>query len=256
MVNFISSRDNKTVKNTRSLLTKKGRDKQALYFAEGVRLVEDAIAHSKDCIEYFVVSKSYASENKEYIDALDKNNKSIYVIEDKIFKEICDTKSPQGIGAVLKKENREISDFSEFDYALILDGVSEPGNMGTIIRTAEASGIDVICLMNNCADIYSPKVVRAAMGSVFRMKFCDLESVKSLQKSGFTVAAATLYDSVSVNDTDISGKRAVVIGNEAHGVSKEVISQCDLSVRIDMRGKTESLNAAVAAGILMYLLRP
>ena len=143
-------------------------------------------------------------------------------------------------------------------YVLILDGVAEPGNMGTIIRTAEAAGIECICLGQGCTDIYAPKAVRSAMGSVFRMKFCgfDAAAAAALKSAGFTIAATALYNSVPIESAKISGKRAIVIGNEAHGVSDEVLSISDMAVRIDMKGKAESLNAAVAAGIAMYMLRP
>lgn len=258
MITKITSRDNQVLKTIRSLHHKKGRAQTGLYFAEGVRLVNDAITFASDKVRLVIVSESYFSNNEFYITGLDNSGKKIYITEDKIFADICDTETPQGIATVLEIPNEATPDFSSMGYALILDGVAEPGNMGTIIRTAEAAGIDGIFLMKGCVDIYSPKVVRSAMGSVFRTKFfkADIDTLESLKAEGFKIAATALYNSKPIEDAVFDGKRAIVIGNEAHGVSDEILSKADISVRIDMCGKVESLNAAVAAGIAMYMLRP
>ncbi len=258
MITKITSRDNQVLKTIRSLHHKKGRAQTGLYFAEGVRLVGDAIDFAPARVRLVVVSESYFTNNEFYINSLDNSGKKIYITEDKIFADICDTETPQGIAAVLEIPDEATPDFSSMNYALVLDGVAEPGNMGTIIRTAEAAGINGIFLMKGCVDIYSPKVVRSAMGSVFRMNFfkSDVNTLEVLKAEGFKIAATALYNSMPIEDAVFNGKRAIVIGNEAHGVSGEVLSIADMSVRIDMCGKVESLNAAVAAGIAMYMLRP
>lgn len=258
MITKITSRDNQVLKTIRSLHHKKGRAQAGLYFAEGVRLVQEALAFASGKVQLVVVSKSYFADNEFYITGLDNSGKKIYITEDKIFADICDTETPQGIAAVLEMPDEAAFDFSSMSYILILDGVAEPGNMGTIIRTAEAAGIDGIFLMKGCVDIYSPKVVRSAMGSVFRTKFfkADIDTLESLKAEGFKIAATALYNSQPIETVSIAGKRAIVIGNEARGVSNEVLRISDISVRIDMCGKVESLNAAVAAGIAMYMLRP
>lgn len=254
MINAVTSKDNKVLKLVRSLHNKKGRLQSCLYFAEGVRLVKEALNFANDKIEFLIISETYQKQNTEFLSGLDK---IIYVTPDKNFAEICDTETPQGIGAVLKMPAKSTPDFNKMNYVLCLDGVSEPGNMGTIIRTAEAAGIDSICLLNDCVDIYSPKVVRSAMGSVFRMNFVfgSSEIITNLKEADFTVLATALYNSEPIEETTVIGKRAIVIGNEAHGVSEEIIGLCDKSVRIDMKGSVESLNAAVAAGITMYILK-
>ena len=253
MITKITSRDNQVLKAIRSLHHKKGRAQSGLYFAEGVRLVQEALDFVSDRVRLVVVSESYFANNEFYINSLDNSGKKIYITEDKLFADICDTETPQGIAAVLEIPDEVAPDLSSTGYVLMLDGVAEPGNMGTIIRTAEAAGIDGIFLMKGCVDIYSPKVVRSAMGSVFRMKFfkANIDTIESLKAEGFKIATTALY-----NSKPIKGKRAIVIGNEAHGVSDEVLSLSDICVRIDMCGKVESLNAAVAAGIAMYMLRP
>lgn len=258
MINRITSRDNKILKMVRSLLRKKGRGQTGLYFAEGKRLVDEAIRYIPHSIRHIIVSEEYVSENTEYLDGLASSNVLVYVTENKIFTELCDTQTPQGIMAVIEIPTEASADFSSLQYVLILDGVSEPGNLGTIIRTAEAAGIQHICLTNGCVDIYNPKTVRASMGSVFRMKFLhtDKTFIEQLKSVGFTIVATALYNSIPIEEAKFSGKRAIVIGNEAKGVSKEVLGISDISVKIDMSGKVESLNAAVAAGITMYMLRP
>lgn len=260
MLKFITSRDNAALKLARSLHKKRGREKSGRYFAEGLRLVGDALGCKAGLVDFVIVSDGFYKKNKDFVDGLDKDNKIVYITDDRSFCEICDTETPQGIAAVLKLPEYEehTDEFKDMSYVLILDGVAEPGNMGTIIRTAEAAGIECICLGHGCTDIYAPKAVRSAMGSVFRMKFCGFDegTASALKSAGFTVAATALYNSVPIEAAKISGKRAIVIGNEAHGVSDWVLSISDMAVRIDMKGQAESLNAAVAAGIAMYMLRP
>lgn len=260
MIKNITSRDNAAMKLARGLSKKRGREKSGRYFAEGVRLVSDALSCIPSLVDFVVVSDVFYEKNADFVNTIDKEEKIVYITNNKIFCEICDTETPQGIAAVIKFPDAEAEEasFEDKTYVLILDGVSEPGNMGTIIRTAEAAGIECICLSGGCTDIYSPKTVRSAMGSVFRMRFCrfDAETAEKLKSAGFTIAATALYNSIPIEEAEVSGKRAIVIGNEAHGVSKEVIELSDMSVRIDMKGSVESLNAAVAAGISMYMLRP
>lgn len=257
MINRITSRDNKILKMVRSLHRKKGRTDSGLYFAEGARLIDEALVSVPESIRYIIASENFCEKNTDYINSLDREDKIVYITEDRLFREVCDTETPQGIGAVIEMRAYTEPDTESAEYLLVLDGVSEPGNMGTIIRTAEAAGVDVICLTQGCVDIYNTKVVRSAMGSLFRMKFakCDAETVKSLKAKGFKIIATALYNSVPIEEAKVSGKRAIVIGNEAEGVSGEVLSLADMAVRIDMCGKVESLNAAVAAGIAMYTFK-
>ena len=144
---------------------------------------------------------------------------------------------------------------------LFLEGLQDPGNLGTIIRTAEAAGIDAVYMLRGCADIYNPKAVRSTMGSIFRVKFacgCGLEIIGGLKERGFEIAATELSGSVDLFEYARGSrdkKIAAVIGSEARGVSKEALALSDVRVRIPMDGKVESLNAAVAAGVLMYALR-
>lgn len=261
MLKSVSSRENPIIKTARALSGSKGRKKHGLYLAEGKRLVEDAFSCISDKITAYISTREFEDKNKDFIKALDNDGKIVYITDEKVFKEFSMTDTPQGIAALVELPDIPTvteEEAKKLSYALILDGVSEPGNMGTIIRTAEAAGIDCVMLCDGCTDVYSPKTVRAAMGSVFRMSFrrASAEAAAMLRECGFTVAATALYDSVSINKVKISGKRAVVIGNEANGVSDKMLNAADVRIRIDMCGSVESLNAAVAAGIAMYALKP
>lgn len=257
MLKTVTSRENKIFKNIRAAESKKGRKKTGLYLAEGKRLVGEAIQDVFDCVESVLTTETFFEKNKDFINTLDKRGKIVYITNDKLFDEVALTETPQGIAALIKIPEYTEPKYDDLSYVLILDGVSEPGNMGTIIRTAEAAGIDCIMLGFGCTDIYAPKVVRSSMGSIYRMKFCPLKAddISKLKKVGFTVAATALHNAVSAGDAKVSGKRAIIIGSEANGVSDELIQKSDICIKLDMCGGVESLNAAVAAGIAMYMFK-
>ncbi len=255
----IASHDNKTLKLIRSLQRKKGRNESGLYFAEGMRIAEEALTFAQQDIKCLIVSEAFAEKNKNFVNTLDESGKTVYTAKERLFQDVCNTESPQGIGVVLRMPAYTPPRWDTYRFVLVLDGVSEPGNLGTMVRTAEAAGVDCVCLLRGCADLYNPKVVRSTMGSLFRMRIltgAEPPVLKELKRGGFTVAATALRDSVPVDAAEISGKRAIIIGSEASGVSDEVLRCADLRVRIPMEGRVESLNAAVAAGIAMYLLKP
>lgn len=179
----------------------------------------------------------------------------IYVSE-KVFNSITDVINPQGIMAILKKPKNDENeiDFSQ-DIYLLLDGIQDPGNMGTILRTADSLNIKQIIVTKSTADIYNLKVVRSTMGAIFRVKIVEVDNlaktVKELKKHKIKVYATDLRTDKSIYDVNF-GKSAIVIGNEANGVSNEVLEESTERIKIPMLGKTESLNAAVATGLILY----
>lgn len=254
----LTSRENKFLKLVRSLQSKKGRTSSGFYFAEGRRIAEEALVYAKEQIEAVLVSELFVEKNSEMVKEIDRSGILVYTVPEKLFLECCDTESPQGIGVVLKIEQREINK-TNAAFLLVLDGVSEPGNLGTIVRTAEAAGVDGILLMKGCADLYNPKVIRSTMGSIFRvpcMTGVEASELEEWKRMGFVLTATALSRSVSIHEAMKSQKQILVIGSEATGVSREVLAMADQCVRIPMAGKVESLNAAVAAGIAMYALCP
>lgn len=210
-------------------------------------------------IRYIAVSDSFAcGDGYESIvkPCLDRGIK-VYSMPDGLFDSVSDTMNPQGILAVMgmKKKSLEGAEIRD-GILVILDGVRDPGNMGTIIRTADAAGCAGIIVSEGCVDLYNPKVLRSTMGSVFHLPILHCssaaEAVDLCRKKGFMVCAAHMEGSVSIYDADLSGNVAFVIGSEAEGVSGDVMDKSDMLVRIPMAGRAESLNAAVAAAVIIY----
>ncbi len=252
MILEITSKDNKIIKLVRSLSKKSSREKMGCFIVEGKRIAEEAIRDIPEKISYVIISHSFRDKNTDIYNSLNRSGLNIYLVPDYIFDSISDTESPQGILAVVKFMDEKTEDC---DRLLILDGISEPGNMGTILRTAEAMGFNDIILCGNAVDIYSPKVVRSTMGSLFRLNFKiekNYDFIKNIKSNGYKIYATALSSSVSLEEIEPCKKSAIVIGNEAHGVSEDILSSSDINVRIDMEGHVESLNASVAAAITMY----
>ena len=246
---MITSKSNQKLKKVRALLeSSKERKERGLFVIEGSRLVSEA---PPQMIEEVYVSAGYAKAGVESIPC----DISYEVVSDDVFRSLSDTVNPQGILALV---HMPVSGMEKvIDGAglyVILDDIRDPGNLGTIVRTAEAAGARVI-LSKGCVDIFNPKVVRSTMGTIFRVPFaiCDtVTAIERLHEEGVTVCAAMLDGSIPYTELDVSGACAFIIGNEANGVSSEAAEASDVRVRIPMRGRVESLNAAVSAAILMY----
>ncbi len=180
------------------------------------------------------------------------------VVSDGTFKKLSDTMTPQGIMAIVKKpeHGKEQVFESGSGLFLVLEGIQDPGNLGTMIRTGEAAGVHAVIMDRNTADLYSPKVVRSTMGSIYRLPCIYTDDLKKtvtdMKEKGIKVYAADLKGDRYYHETEYAEKTAFLIGNEGNGLSQEILSLSDIRVKIPMEGKTESLNAAVAAAILMY----
>ena len=173
-----------------------------------------------------------------------------------IIKKITDTVNPQNIIGLVSKFNNEI-DIENIKSVVILDGVSDPGNVGTIIRTAAGLGIDLVVLSNDSVDLYNPKVVRSTQGALFSMKIlkCDIKKlILDIKKIGIKVFGTALDGSIELKKVSKPDKFAIVLGNEAQGVKEEVLDLCDSKVKIDITDKVESLNVASAGAIVMHYL--
>ena len=241
MIKDITSTENKLFKQTKKLLSRSERYKTNLYIAEGKRLVADAAECG--CVEYMFISEGYSGDTYET---------GTYRISEKMFSQLSDTSTTQGIIAVCSMKHCEISK-DMGGMLLVCDAVSDPGNLGTLIRSAECSGASGVVILKGTTDPYSPKVVRSAMGSLFRMPiyFCsDAEFLKTA--CGYTLVSTVLDGSSCLYETEFPEKTAIVVGNEAHGVSTETVKNSDICVRIPMCGGAESLNASVAGSLVMY----
>lgn len=240
---IITSRDNQTIKDIIKLKDKKYREDS--YFVEGIKQVEEAIKENAK-IQKIVYAEDF-SEKERF------SSFETIEVSSKLFGELTDTVTPQGILAVVEKKKGLEIDYSK-DFILILDNIQDPGNLGTIIRTADSCDLGQIIVSKDTVDSYSPKVIRSTMGSSFRINVIekDLEqAMEDIKAHGFKVIVTSLQTDKSIYDIDYS-KTAVVIGNEANGVRESIQNKADLKVKIPMLGKTESLNASIAAGVMMY----
>ncbi len=244
---MITSKSNELIKHIKALHLKKERDESGEFVVEGIKMVREAIDSDFE-ISVIVICEELFSEK---IDT--KNNKVEYVSES-VFKIISDTTSPQGILAVLKKK----AAIDEINAATIfaLDGVQDPGNLGTIIRTLDCTGINTLLLSPECADPYNSKVIRSTMGAIFRVNILDgldlYGKLKELKSQGYNVIVTALDADYNLFDYGFEGKNIIVIGNESKGVSKEIQELANVKIIIPMVGKTESLNAGVAASLTAY----
>ena len=251
----ISSKDNELVKHIKKLKDKKYRDENNEYIVEGVKLIEEAVnenAKIKKIIICEDTTRTYEIPTNVMLEIA--KYECIYVT-DKIFSSITQVTNPQGIMAIIEKntQNQEI-DYSQ-DIIVVLDDVQDPGNLGTILRTVDSIGLNQIIVSKETADSYNPKVVRSTMGAIFRIKIIEVEdlkqTIKEIKKHHFKLMVTSLQTENSIYDIDFN-KKIIVIGNESNGVSKEIQEMADEKAIIPMLGKTESLNASVAAGIVMY----
>ncbi len=261
---FISSTSNEKIKRT-ALYSQKAsaRKEDGVFIAEGTKLV---IESPGDMVREIFISESSLEELETKKDSLWEKFKalasslpedSVIKVSDHVFEKISSQKSPQGMLAVIKTLSYKKEDITKGNpLILVLEDIQDPGNVGTIFRTAEAAGVTGILLSEGCADPLSPKVVRSSMGAIFRMPFViapDLpKAVADLEKEGISCYAARLDAASEYDKCDLAAPTALLIGNEGNGLSAEVTASASKGIFIPMSGKTESLNAAVSASILSY----
>ncbi|WLV26039.1 RNA methyltransferase [Aciduricibacillus chroicocephali] len=242
---MITSVQNNLVKKMKKLHMAKERKKQSQFLLEGTHLVETAVASGWP-IEMLLVSDDYALTG-------DLASLPYEVISDNVLEHLSVTKTPQGIIALA---NMKEMDFPrESTRVLVCDGVQDPGNLGTIIRTADAAGFDAVIYGKGSADLYNDKTVRSTQGSLFHIPVIQadlLEKLPELKSAGFHVWGAALQESVIYNEAEKTEKLAIIVGNEGAGIREEILEMADTIVKIPIYGQAESLNVAIAAGILMY----
>lgn len=256
VMKVITSKDNEAIKNIKKLKEKKYRDQSNQFIVEGIKLVQEAIQEKikinkiiicEDCANDGTIEKNLMYEIAKY--------DCIYVTQN-VFSTISDVTNPQGILAVIEKKstNEENIKYNK-DLIVVLDGIQDPGNLGTILRTVDSVNLSQIIISNKTADPYNPKVVRSTMGAIYRVNIIQsndiIKTLKNMKKNKFKVVVTSLDTNDSIYNIDYN-KKVIVIGNEANGVSKEILELADNKVKIPMLGKTESLNAAVATGIVLY----
>lgn len=240
---IITSKNNPLIKMLCQLKTPKGRNELGLFLAEGEKLTDEAL-NSSFTVRHIIISQDSKFDVSRYI-----GKANIVKVSGEVYKKISNEVTPQGIAAAVEVKTAKLSDNLA---ALLLDGISDPGNLGTIIRTAAAVGIDDICLYN-CLCPYNPKCVRASMGGIFHVNLLpiDLFGIKNLNKP---IICADL-NGENLFEFKPPPSYVLAIGSEANGLSKEVKDLSKYFVKIPMTDRAESLNAAVAASIIMYDLK-
>ncbi|MBR2220478.1 MAG: RNA methyltransferase [Phascolarctobacterium sp.] len=251
----VTGLQNPVVKAAAELKQKKYRTQNGLYLAEGLRTAEEAVAY-KAVETLFYVATDDERTMRLLEDAAAQNIKLVCVSEN-VMKKIADTETPQGIIAVCKMRQPKLENLlASGKMLLVLDRVGDPGNIGTMLRTADAAGIGGLVLLKGCADIYAPKTVRSSMGSLFHIPVLsgvsEQEFVSAAKKAGYDLLVTCLDGADNLYKADLSGRIAFVMGNEAGGVSESLLEKADKRVYIPMAGRAESLNVAMAAGIVMF----
>ncbi len=258
---MITSVQNSQIKNVQLLQKKSSeRKSQGLFVVEGEKMF-------LECLKYGTVDKVYFSEGYYEHKSAEKGsflqdgdilkNTQVELVSDTCFKAMCETVTPQGVIALVRIPGYDIEELMKNARALlVLEGLQDPGNLGTIMRTAEAAGMGGIILSDTSVDLFNPKVVRATMGAIFRMPAVYVAdifgTVKRLNKLGFNTLATHLSATHDYTHADYSGKTAILVGNEGNGLSAELTELAREKIIIPMEGEVESLNAAVAAALCMY----
>ena len=252
----ISSLHNPAVKYFKGLKLRKKREESGEFFIEGKKLVFEAISSGIRLNKVLITENCIHSLDSDKLKLLKEFSQSVFTVTDNVISSVSEDKNPQGIIASLAINDVIREKFGSGSFCVILDGVQDPGNMGTIIRTAYAAGVDCIYVISGCVDIFNTKVIRAAMGAVFHVPIVMFDSIEEaineLKNAGFTVFASHLSAENSTFDTDFRLPCAIVIGSEGHGISKKAEDMSDCLVKIPMPGAAESLNASVAAALLIY----
>ncbi|QAT49775.1 RNA methyltransferase [Caproiciproducens sp. NJN-50] len=259
MPEIILSRRNEIIQNAVRLSgSAECRRERGLYFLEGARLCADA-AFSGVTIRMLLYTESAGGKYGKYLAPLFKNARESYLVGPQAAQALSRTKTPQGIFCICEMP-RKILKGSELPASgsyLALENLQDPANMGTILRTAEALGVGGVLLGGDCCDLYSPKVLRASMGAVFRLPIYREESLPELfpdlNRRGFTTAAAVPdRDALPATETDLSAPCVLAVGNEGNGLTRETREACSREITIPMTGRAESLNASAAAAILIW----
>lgn len=250
---MISSTSNPQVKRLAQLQKKsKARNEEKVFIVEGIRMFVEV---PRERVEKVYVSESFYNKKKE---ELNLQGYSYEILSDSVFQHVSDTKTPQGVLCVVKQKQYNIEELLQIEnpHFMVLDNLQDPGNLGTIVRTAEGAGVHAVFLSKESVDIFNPKTIRSTMGSIYRMPVIYVEDLLTLldtfKEKGIKSYAAHLAGKNSYDQECYKDGTAILIGNEGNGLRDEVSQKADILVQIPMQGQVESLNAAIAASILMF----
>ena len=256
----ITSVNNQRVKDVANLKQKKYRTETETFFAEGLRAVTEAVQYA-DVTDLFFI-KAEESQLNEIMTIAEEKGIRLFCVDEKVMAKLSDTKTPQGVLAAIKMPEYSLQKLRQGTASdnnapvVMLDRVQDPGNLGTIIRTADAVGALGMILLEGCVDAFSPKVVRASMGSLFHLPVIQdvfpEEALTWCYRHGYEPAATALKNAQNMYKADLSKKMAFIFGNEANGVAEELQAAAETRLFIPMAGQAESMNVAMAAGIILF----
>lgn len=266
---MITSLNNPRIKEVIKLNNKaKARKDAGVFLVEGIRMFREApFSQVKEVYMTESFFGKYASEDcvvrfKAYMTydgvPVKKDGPFVTLVSDECMQKMCDTVTPQGVMAVVQCNKYDVKEMltGEDAFILMIENVQDPGNLGTMIRTAEAAGVTGVIMSHGTVDVYSPKVIRSTMGAIYRMPVAyvpDMPSqVDAMKRLGINVYAACLDGAVDYTEPDYSGRCAIVIGNEGNGLTREAVDSATGGIFIPMAGNVESLNASISAAVLMY----
>lgn len=254
-INSIKSDSNATLKLVRSLHKRSNREKQQLFLMEGSHCLQEACKRELE-LQAIVASQTYVESGMDELNELDIDQ--ITVVDDKLFADLMTTTSSCGVLAVApipKEKKAELANWAP-QVILVADAIQDPGNLGTMFRSALAAELGGVVLLRGCVDAYNPKTVRAAAGALFDMPMIsDLlpdDLISLLKSNGYRLIACEAKASKLYFECDLSQKVALVLGNEGQGVSGEILAAADEKIRIPMNPKSESLNVAISGGIILF----
>ena len=259
---MITSANNEKIKYLKKIIKYSTfRKEEKKCAVEGIKIISEI--NPSQILEVFVSDSFYylLKKDEKILDNIRANSTKITIIRDDIFNKISDTKTPQGIIAIIQCSNTRINNIFNNNNKIIfaLDNIQDPGNMGTIIRTFNALINGSIIISNASVDIYNPKVIRASAGSIFRDNIYISDDLKRdlllLKNKNYKIYSTVVYDSVNIDDVEYDNKTCIVIGNEGKGVNQNIIDISDKKIHIKINDSVESLNASVAASIIMYEVR-
>ena len=254
---MIRSTSNSQIKNIKLLQKKsRARRKQEAFIIEGIKMFEESRVEGNLIMSY--LSETFYNKKKEDVNFF--HNLPYKVVEDSVFKEITETSTPQGILAIVKAPKYNLQDIiKSSNKLLLLEDIQDPGNLGTMVRTAEGAGFHGIILSKNSVDMLNPKVIRSTMGSIYRVPFIYVDdfqdTLHKIKKNNIKIYAAYLGGEYDYDQVDYPDKCAILIGNEGSGLQEQTAEIADFYIKIPMKGQVESLNAGVAAAIIMYEAR-
>ncbi len=252
----IKSANNPLIKKIKSLSRKKDRWIKKQYIIEGTKPVKEALLEGVEIINIFYSKKLFEREEGRILFKLIEDKNNIIQLEDTLFQSVSNMENSQGIFVVANMEDFKLENMKSNKAYIYLDEIQDPGNMGTVIRSSDAFAMGGLIIGKGCVDPFNPKVVRASMGSIFRVNLIFEENseqvFKTLKQMGRRILVTSLNKSNDINEFLFKNNDIIVIGNEGKGVKKDILEIADAKIKIPMLGSAESLNAGIASSIIMY----